>query len=131
MYHLDWFEKEQKRQEEHRLKTEVSLLNQNLQRLLHRVLAKCGKREEYRELERQLIIDFRVVQSSLTELRYVNNMESLDVAVAQGIYIHILLWNTDTELPSEENELDYLMRRLANIDFQHYQRYASGRDIYL
>lgn len=75
---------------------EVSIINRELQRLLSEISHKID-RKKYKKVTNHLENEYKVVQSSLWNLSWKNNVESEQVALAQRLLIQHILRNEKLE----------------------------------
>lgn len=122
MHHLDWHHNQQVKKQKHMKSNDIFLINQDLKRLLQRIQSFINRQDyecEARKANRHII------QSSIWNVGYRNNMESEQVAVQQAILIQTIL-KREEELPHSraiEDKTEQLMRRLGNVDWSVYTEY--------
>ncbi|PLS19299.1 hypothetical protein CVD28_02480 [Bacillus sp. M6-12] len=122
MHHLNWYHQQQEKKKDQMKKNDISLINQELKRLLQR-LQSFINREDYEKEARKA--NRYVVQSSIWNVGYRNNMESEQVAVQQALLIQAIL-KREEEAPHSraiQEETERLMRRLGNVDWSVYTDY--------
>ncbi|WP_442638031.1 hypothetical protein [Rossellomorea marisflavi] len=121
-FHMDWFLKEEEKRENLRKSNEISLLNQQLSRLIKRLsgfVSLEDYEEEAMEFSRQL------VQSSIWSLGYRNNFENPRVLSLQAGWITLVLKreeNTDTIPCSREiaREFSQVLHRMRFVSQSAY-----------
>lgn len=130
--HMDYMNGMKQEREERINKYEVHLLNNNLQALLRALLYKEKiDKKKYFKVEHVLNNEYRVVQSSLFDIRYINNLENPMVVTAQALLIYHILKEEDIEQdPYYQDKLQGLMYRLQLLDHTSYQLYVQNRDAY-
>lgn len=123
-----WYMNEQEKRKERMKAQDVSILNRQLQELLHEVQHKIDDWKLYEQIANTLEQDYRVSSSSLWNLTWANNYESEQVALAQGLLLaHILKRESHEEVTRWKHRLDGLMRRLGNVDWGIYLQYGRLR----
>lgn len=127
---LSWYEREQKKKEEHLKTGNITQINHQLQNLMNRVKHKIDDWEKYQAVANCLAKEHRVIQSSLWHLSWANNFESEDVALAQGIFIYHILKNEHNLKQSKhfQKELDSLMKRLNYESWGMYEKFHHLKD---
>lgn len=125
-YH--WFMEEEKKREERMKANHLSILNRELQILIKELKYKIDWKK-YKKVANRLEHEYRVVQSSLWNLTWMNNFESADVAVAQGLLINTIIKNEEiVNKVKYDNQLNGLMKRLGNIDWSAYLKYGQMKN---
>lgn len=126
-YAHQWYENEQKKKEEFRKSQEISLINRNLQNILHR-MERWFDRKDYEEEARA--VNRLLVQSHIWDMTYANNFENEQVAFEQGLLIYtILIRESFEDKHCLLNEVDRFMRQLGNIDWGLYVEYGRRKQI--
>lgn len=128
MHHLDWYHKQEEKRKDSRKRNDISLINQELKSLLQRAQSFIN-REDYKE-EASLANRF-VQQSSIWNVGYINNMESASVAVEQALLLKVILKRDGENInhgKAMNSEVDYVMRRLGNVDWAIYTTYNQRLD---
>lgn len=124
MHQLNWYAKEQERKKEHHLKNEALLVNQQLKVLLQRVQSFINRENYLQEARKQ---SATIVQSSVWNVIWRNNMENPEVALAQAMLLECIL-QRDSEVIKNgkgiQMEVRNLMRRLGNSNTGVYQDYC-------
>lgn len=122
-----WYEEEEKKRQETMKLNEISIINRELQSLLHKVIHHIDI-SKYEEFEQQLVYQYRVVNSNLQHLSWVNNFESDEVALAQALFIlHITNNETIEEIDYILYRLEQLMNQLSQIDYNLYIKYQEAK----
>jgi hypothetical protein len=122
---VNWYLNEEKKRKEQQEKNEISLLNRRLQQLLMEMKPQIDV-EKYREQTKK--IERKLVQSSIWNLRYLNNFENKEVVLEQGLLItHILNHETISNTRYLMDEVERVMRQLGNIDWVLYGEYNRRR----
>ncbi|WCK57402.1 hypothetical protein PP175_25380 (plasmid) [Aneurinibacillus sp. Ricciae_BoGa-3] len=127
MHPFDWYQEQEKQREDSMKANAISLINRDLQRVLHRVEQHIN-REDYEKEAQQ--VNRHLVQSSIWRLGYRNNMENENVALEQALFIQQVLLKE--ELPNKhdlQQEVDTLMRRLGNVDWGLYGQYNRRKQM--
>jgi hypothetical protein len=121
-HHLNWYHNQQEKKKNSMKMNEISLINQELKILMQRIQSSIN-REDYQVEAREA--NRCVVQSSIWNVGYRNNMESDKVAVAQSILIQKILKMDNTILHGRaiENEVERLMKRLGHVEWSYYTDY--------
>jgi hypothetical protein len=119
MHHLDWYHNQQEKKKEHMKNNEIFLINQELKRLLQRLQSFINRQDYVQEARKA---NRFVVQSSIWDVGYRNNMESEKVAVEQALLILTIVKREEELAHSHaiKNETERLMRRLGNVDWSVY-----------
>ena len=123
MHHLDWYHKQEEKRKDSRRRNDISLINQELKSLLQRAQSFIN-REDYKEEAR--MANRVVQQSSIWNIGYINNMESERVAVEQALLLKVILKRDGENIrhgKAMDSEVDYVMRRLGNVDWGIYTTY--------
>lgn len=119
---LNWHLQQQRKRENEMNKNDIFLINQELKQLLQQVQSFINLDDfetEVREANRYII------QSSIWNVAYLNNLENKKVAVEQAKLIRTILKRNEM-IPrgrSIEIQVEGLMRRLGNIDWGIYNDY--------
>lgn len=122
MHHLDWWMQQEEKKKDRIKANDVSLLNRELQLMLHRIENEINK-EKYERETRQA--ERHLVQTSIWNIGYMNNLENPDVVLTQGLFIAYILKNELMEAKGYyERELDGIMRRFGNVDWAMYLEYG-------
>lgn len=123
---IDWWMKEQEKKKDLVRANEIALINRQLQELLHRIAHKIDRAKYKKEADQAG--RGKLVQCSIWNITYRNNMENPDVALSQGLLISYILKHEEMENKSRfQEEVDILMRRLGNVDWGLYLEYGRLR----
>lgn len=124
MQNLNWYTKEHERKKEHHVKNEAVLINQQLKILLKCVQSFINREDYLQEARKQ---SHPIVQSSIWNITWRNNMENPKVALAQAMLLECIL-QRDFEVIKNgkgiQMEVKNLMRRLGNSFTGLYQNYC-------
>lgn len=122
MYHLDWFMKEEEKRKNRMTSNDVSMINRDLQRIMHQLVDDIDQEKYQKEANQAGRI---LVQSTIWNIGYMNNMENADVALAQGLFMAFILKQENTEKKDYyDREIDIQMRRLGNVDWGMFLEYG-------
>lgn len=124
---MEWYQEQEKHRMERIKKQEISLINQQLQNLLHQVQNSIKDWKVYESVVHDLEYQYRLVQSGLWYLQYATNYENIRVALAQGLLItHILKQENDLKNKSDfKRQLERLMSQMGHVNWDTYLEYQS------
>jgi len=126
-YAHQWYEKEQKRKEEFQKKQNISLINRNLQRILHQMEGSIHREDYEKEAS---VVNRMLIQSHIWNMTYANNFENGQVAVEQGLLIYTILMRESLENKTYYlNEVERYMRQLAHVDYNLYLEYGRRKQV--
>jgi len=113
---MDWHENEKRKKEDRYEKNQLSILNRNLQRILHQIERKIEK-DLYKRQEQH--VDRQLVSSHIWNLGYLNNLESKKVALEQGVFISLILHCEESleERTYLKREVERFMSQLGHFDY--------------
>ena len=125
LYGLKWYEEQEKKRKDRQEKSEVSLINRNLQNILRSVEKEIDKSQVKAQ---EGHINNLLISSNIWNMSYANNFENKKIALEQGIFIHLLLQMVNSDKRKRlEVEVDRFMRQLGNIDWSLYLEYAERK----
>jgi hypothetical protein len=113
---ISWYENHKKMKEDSINKSQISLINNHLQRILHQVQIHIDKNKYQIQVE---FINHLLNQSLIWDLKYISNLESKSIALEQGVLISLILHHEET-IPNRlhlQHENQRLMRQLGNISW--------------
>jgi len=121
---INWYEKEKKAKEEQYSKSQISLLNRQLQSLLNTIEHQIEKGDYQLQVN---CAERILVSSSIWNIRYANNMENKEVVVEQGVLLSLIIEmeKSISHRNHIQQELDRCMRQLGNIDWGLYGSYGK------
>lgn len=125
MHHLNWYHNQQEKKKNARRGNDISLINQQLKTLLLRVQSFINREDYKKEVMKA---NRFVQQSSIWSVGYISNMESEDVAMEQALLLKIILKRDEANIQHAkalDTEVDYVMRRLGNVDWGTYTTYCQ------
>lgn len=122
---MSWHKKQEKKREENYQNNQVTLINKNLQNILHQIEKEIDKSEvemQEKHINRQL------VSCHIWKIGYANNFENKKIALEQGVFVQLLLQLSDLERSKHiEVKVDKLMLELGNTDWHLYLEYARRK----
>lgn len=122
---VNWYLNEEKKRKDQQEKNEISLLNRRLNQLLGEIKHQIDV-EKYREKTQK--IEQKLVQSTIWDLHYLNNLENKEIALEQGLLItYILSHETLSNTRYLMDEVERAMRQLGNVDWGLYGEYNRRR----
>lgn len=115
--------KEQKKKKDNQKSNDVAMVNRKLKEII-RNISNNVERLKYEKEANQA--GSRLMQCSIWEVNYQNNMENINVALSQGLFISFLLKREEVEQKIYlQNEVDILMRQIGNVDWGIYMEYVQ------
>lgn len=125
---VNWYHNEEKKRKDQQEKNEIFLLNRRLNEILGEIKHQIDV-EKYKEQTEK--IEQKLVQSTIWELCYLNNLENKEIVVEQGLLIMLIATNeTLSNARSIKDEVERAMRQLGNIDWELYGEYNRRRREY-
>lgn len=125
---VNWYLNEEKKRKEQQEKNEILLLNRRLNQILGEIKHQIDV-EKYKEQTKK--IERKLVQSTIWDLCYLNNLENKEIVVEQGLLItYILSHETLANSRHLQDEVERAMRQLGNIDWGLYGEYNRRRRNY-
>jgi len=125
---VNWYLNEEKKRKEQQEKNEIFLLNRRLNQVLGGIKHQIDV-EKYQERTKK--IEQKLVQSTIWDLGYLNNLENKEIVVEQGLLItYILSHETLANSRHLQDEVERAMRQLGNIDWGLYGEYNRRRKQY-
>jgi hypothetical protein len=116
---VKWYEDQQQKKKDNYERGQVSLLNRNLQNILHQIEDKISK--EYYEAQEKNI-NRKLVSSHLWNIGFLNNLENKEIALEQGVFLTLILHLEDSisNRAYLQQEVERYMRQLGDIDWGMY-----------
>jgi len=125
---VNWYLNEEKKRKDQQEKNEIFLLNRRLNQILGEIKHQIDV-EKYKEQTKK--IERKLVQSTIWDLCYLNNLENKEIVVEQGLLItYILSHETLANSRHLKDEVERAMRQLGNIDWGLYGEYNRRRKNY-
>lgn len=125
---VNWYLNEEKKRKDQQEKNEIFLLNRRLNQILGEIKHQIDV-EKYKEQTKK--IERKLVQSTIWDLCYLNNLENKEIVVEQGLLItYILSHETLANSRHLKDEVERAMRQLGNIDWGLYGEYNRRRRNY-
>lgn len=125
---VKWYEDQQKKRENSYQNGQISLLNRNLQNVLHQIQDKIDI-DKYKLQEGH--VNRKLVSCHVWNIGYANNFESKEIAVEQAIFISLIL-HLEEAIENRrylQQEVDRYMRQLGNFDWALYGEFGRRKQM--